>query len=63
MLLGAFPSLCLVGALLDIDGRTLRDSGATLATLVMFTSPACDACLGLRPHIEEMQGDADLIPG
>lgn len=43
------------GALLDIDGKTLRDPRATLGTLVMFSSPSCEQCRALRPHLEDMQ--------
>ena len=43
------------GAILDIDGRLLREVSSTLATLVMFTSPSCEQCYGLRPHLDDMQ--------
>ena len=42
-------------AILDIDGRSLRDPASTLSTLVMFASPSCEQCHALRPHLEEMQ--------
>ena len=49
-LLLALRAACFA-ALLDIDGSALVDPESTLATLVMFSSPSCEQCRSLRPHI------------
>ena len=43
MLAATAPILSL-SALLDVDGKRLRDPSSSLATLVMFSSPSCEQC-------------------
>ena len=43
-------------ALLESDGKTLRDPSVSYATLVMVQAPNCEPCKKLLPHLEALQG-------